>query len=68
MRERVEIKQLIKDSPSLRPAVPALVDEETNEARTLALEEMALYGEQPLTDPAELTYTEEQVLGQWLPE
>ncbi|HUB47960.1 MAG TPA: DUF29 domain-containing protein [Acetobacteraceae bacterium] len=68
LRERVGIKKLIKDSPSLRPTVPALVDDEINDAVMLALAEMALYGEQPQVDPAELTYTVEQVLGPWMPD
>ena len=68
LRERAEIRGLMKDLPSLRPVVPALIDDELNEARTLALEDMALYDEQPQADPAGLTYTTEQVLGPWLPE
>ena len=68
LRERVEIEIVIKDSPSLRPLVPALIDDEINDARRLAVGEMALRGERPRIDPTGLIYTVEQVLGPWLPD
>ena len=48
--------------------VPVVIADETNDARALAQAEMALYGEQSHIDPAGLTYTEEQVLGPWMPD
>lgn len=67
-RERAEIIELIADSPSLHPMVPAMIEREISLARSLAREDMALYEELPTTDPAELSCTAEQVIGSWLPE
>jgi len=66
-RERTGVRVLIKDSPSLKPIIPALIDEELPEARTNVSADLADCGEQPATDPATLTFTTDQVLGPWLP-
>jgi hypothetical protein len=66
-RARREIERTLKDSPSLRREVPGIVADETGPARTLVLDNLRDYGEQPLTDINAISYTEAQVLGDWLP-
>ena len=68
LRERVEVTELLEESPSLGPAVSSVIDQEIGRARTLAAAELAAFGEQSRSDPAALTYTEAQVLGPWLPD
>jgi hypothetical protein len=52
----------LEDSPS-RFIPGMLTDGAVRARRTLAL-----YGEQPRIDIADLTFTEDQVLGDWLPD
>jgi branched-subunit amino acid aminotransferase/4-amino-4-deoxychorismate lyase len=66
-RERAEIEDVLKDSPSLRPTVPAVIEAETNTARRIVGVEMADFGEQPEPELAQARYTVEQVLGGWFP-
>jgi Domain of unknown function DUF29 len=66
-RARREIGRLLKDSPSLRREVAAMVANETGPARALVVENLRDYDEQPLADIDAVTYTEAQVLGDWLP-
>jgi len=68
MRVRAEIEALLDDKPSLEPTVAAVIDEELPVARRLALLNLKQYGEAPRVDVATLSYTEEQVLGSWLPD
>ncbi len=66
-RARREIERLLKDSPSLRREVAGIVADETGPARALVLNNLQDFGEQPLMDIESVTYTEAQVLGDWLP-
>jgi uncharacterized protein DUF29 len=68
LRERIEIRGLFKDSPSLRPTVPAVIAEEIEDARTLAVGDLAEYHKEPRSNPAGITYTVDQVLGPWMPD
>ncbi len=68
LRARVAIKRSLKDSPSLRPIVAELVADEIPTARSLAASALAEYGEQATVDVDGLTYTEDQVVEEWLPE
>jgi hypothetical protein len=65
---RREIKRTLKDSPSLRSAVPRLIAEETPDARDDVAAALTDYGEHPLVDLGSLTFTEDQVIGDWFPE
>ncbi|MGH7117146.1 MAG: DUF29 family protein, partial [Stellaceae bacterium] len=68
---RAEIDRILEDSPSLRREVSRLIREETGRAVQLAVSDMEQYDE---IDRLELptlrkaSYTDEQVLGDWLPE
>src|SRR3954453_3481631 len=65
LRARGNIGDLLKDSPSLRPLVAAMVVEQTQRAQKDLTDWLALYGEQPRIDIASLAFTEDQVLGDW---
>lgn len=67
-RARRDIERLLATSPSLRLEVGRMIDDETTAARSLVLASLADYDEQPLIDIAGVTYSEEQVLGEWMPE
>ncbi len=68
LEQRAQLRTLLRDSPSLKPTLPAVVGEELLEAYALVQASLAYHEEQPRLDPAALSYTEEQVLGPWLPE
>ena len=65
--QRAGIRQLLDDSPSLKPAVPVVIAAEMPTARRLATLAMEEYGEAPRVPLDQLSYTEAQVLGLWLP-
>lgn len=67
IEQRAEIRTLLEDSPSLRPAVPTIISKELQAACAAALASLAAYSEQPRVDPAGLDFTADQVLGSWLP-
>jgi hypothetical protein len=67
-RARREIERRLKDSPSLRREVPGIIAEEIGPARALVLDSLQDYAEHPLTDINAISYTEAQVLGDWLPQ
>jgi hypothetical protein len=67
LEQRAQLRALLEDSPSLRRDVPGAIAKELPTARELASVALATYGEQPRVDPAELTFTEDQVIGPWLP-
>jgi hypothetical protein len=65
--QRSGIQMLLDDSPSLRPLVPDIIGKLLIEAREKASASLADRGEEPGVDLAGLGYTEDQVLGSWLP-
>ncbi len=67
-RARAEIERLLEDSPSLRPAIPLIITHELPRARRLAGMALARHGEAPRVDLLAVSYSEEQVLGEWLPD
>jgi hypothetical protein len=67
LRERALIEGLLDDSPSLRNAVPGLISRALRQARRLVEEQLAEHGEASATLRS-LDYTEDQVLGDWLPD
>ena len=66
-RARDDVERLLEDSPSLRPQVSLLIASELPRARRGAARALAEYGETPRVDPQTLTYSEDQVLGDWFP-
>jgi Domain of unknown function DUF29 len=65
-RERSEIELLLDESPSLRRDVAAIIAEASPKTARLTTRVLRLHGEDVghLTPPG---YTEDQVLGDWLP-
>lgn len=68
LRERAELRDLMRQSPSLRPSLPDVVREEVTEARQLAAADLAAYGERPRPDPGDPDFSADQVLGPWMPD
>jgi len=66
-RQRTEIEALLDDSPSLRREVAGLLAWAMPRVRRDVAGALADHGEQPATDLDQLSYTEEQVLGDWFP-
>lgn len=64
VRERARAAERLADSPSLRPQLAAIVARETATARRVVTLELGQFGESLAELP---DYTEEQVLGDWLP-
>lgn len=71
LRERDEISGLLKDAPSLRREVSAMIADEAPRAARRVVLSLCLYGETTSAVIAKLkeaSYTEEQVLGNWFPD
>lgn len=66
--QRDELERLLKEAPSLRRTVAAVIDEELGRARKRVRAALADYDEQPCADIETLTFTEDQVLGDWFPD
>jgi hypothetical protein len=66
-RERIDIESLLDDNPTLKPVVSKLIAVELPRARRLVLASLEEYGETPRLDLDSLSYSEEQVLGEWFP-
>jgi hypothetical protein len=58
----------LEDSPSLRRFIPEMLALRTQRARKDTMEWLAVYDEQPRIDIAGMTFTEDQVLGDWFPD
>jgi hypothetical protein len=67
-RARDDIDRNLKDSPSLRRLVSEMVSDETRRSGRLIARSLALFGEQPRVEIGRLTFTEDQVLGEWFPD
>jgi len=66
-RARIAIERDLDDSPSLRQAVAGMVQDETLRSRKYVMGSLKDYGEQPLLAIDSLTFTDDQVLGDWFP-
>jgi hypothetical protein len=66
--QRSAIAKILRDSPGLRPAVASIIAAGMPTARQLTAEALEEYGETPRIPLNQLTYTEVEVLGRWLPE
>jgi hypothetical protein len=67
-RTRQKIEEVLEESPSLRHEVVGLIARQTSRARGLVSANLQDHGEQPRIDMESVTYTEAQVLGDWLPD
>jgi hypothetical protein len=68
LRARHAIEDLLEDSPSLRGQVAGMITNEFPHARAMVRASCQDYGEQPPIDIDQIRYTEDQVLGDWMPE
>jgi uncharacterized protein DUF29 len=67
-RARGDIDRDLKDSPSLRRLVAAMIADETPRTGRLVALSLARFSEQPRVEIDSLTFTEDQVLGEWFPD
>ncbi len=72
LEQRSRLHGVLNDSPSLRQAVGVMIAEETKQARVRALLGLSAHGEDAQGEDArvdldQIAFTEEQVLGPWLP-
>jgi hypothetical protein len=68
LRTRADIEDLLEASPSLRPELNEFVQRQLPKALKLAAASMALYGETPRVPLDKISYSAEQVCGDWFPE
>jgi hypothetical protein len=67
-RVRDDIERAPIDSPSMRRLVGAMTAEETRRLGRQVARSLALYAEQRRVEIGSLTFTEDQVLGDWFPD
>lgn len=67
-RARADIDRALIDSPSMRRLVGGMIAEEARRSGRQVARSLALYSEQPRVDIGSLTFTEDQVLGDWFPD
>jgi len=67
-QQRGDIDRLLADSPSLRPTIPKVIDNELAKARRVATLALGGHGEQPSVDLGTVRYSAEQVLEDWFPD
>jgi hypothetical protein len=68
---RLDIDRILEESPSLKREIPRLIEKETAGAVQLAildLEDRAEIDQMELPTIRSMSYTEEQVMGDWFPE
>ncbi|WP_158258654.1 DUF29 domain-containing protein [Rhodopila globiformis] len=66
-RTRKAVARHLRKNPGLKSMLATMVTEETPDARQTVLYALDLYGKQPRLDVNSLTYSAEQVLGEWYP-
>lgn len=66
-RARDDIETALTDSPSMRALVGEMIASETPRSARRVGQALADYGEQPRADIGGLTFTQDQVLGDWFP-
>jgi hypothetical protein len=68
VEQRDEIARVIEDSPSLRQSVGKVIAKELGSARRQASLALADHGEAAAVDLEHISYSESEVLGDWLPD
>jgi hypothetical protein len=66
-RARDEVQIVLQESPSLRPAVNDLIAEGASRAARRVKQALALFDETPRVAIDSLSFTEDQILGDWFP-
>ena len=66
-RARDDIARVLDDSPSLSGQVEQMIKTETRRVQRSVAKLLGYYGEQPAVEIATLSYTRDQVVGDWLP-
>jgi hypothetical protein len=66
--QRSRLRAVLKDSPSLRGIISDLIAEELPDARQRAARSLTAHGEQPRVDVGGLSFTDDEVLGLWVPQ
>jgi hypothetical protein len=67
IEQRAAIRNLLDDSPSLRPTLSTVIGKELPAARAAAIAALAAYNQHGRIDPGTLVFADDQVLGPWLP-
>jgi hypothetical protein len=67
-RARCDVEELLQESPSLRPQVANLVVKALPKAQRFAAMALERHDETARAGVATITYSEDQVLGEWFPE
>lgn len=68
LRARRGIHRSLEASPSLRSAAAGMIADELPSAKRIVEATLAAYGEQPRAEINALTYSQDQVFGEWFPE
>ena len=68
IRARGDVERLLRESPSIRRLVEAMIAQELPTARRVATKELARYREAPRVEVNTLAYAVDQVLGDWFPD
>jgi hypothetical protein len=68
VEQRIQIERLLEDSPSLRRFVSEAIRKELPSARNMALLDLVEFQEQPTSKPDSLVFSDDEVLGPWLPD
>lgn len=68
LRARDDIEEVLRASPSLRREVAAIIERQVIQSRRVVRLELSQWDEAARVDFGRLTYKEDQVLGDWLPE
>ncbi len=66
-RARGDVEDLLADSPSLRREVADMIAKRLPKVRAAVRASLGRYGEQSLIDLDQVTYTKDEVLGDWFP-
>jgi hypothetical protein len=67
LRTRRSIRVILTDSPSLKRLLPDIIAAELPEAKELVVRSLTRHGEQARKPVETLDFTEDQILGGWLP-
>ena len=67
IRARADATALLEDSPSLRRTLDAAITRALRRRRLVVAGVLALYGETPRVPLENISYTRDQVLGDWFP-
>jgi hypothetical protein len=67
LRARAAIGEVLEESPGLRPKLDTIIAREMVRVRPVVVEALARHGEMPGIAVDNISYGQDQVLGDWLP-